>query len=309
MNKIAVICPYFGKLPSNIEITINSMKNNSFIDWYILTDDQFFGEYKNVFVEKFDFREVQKIIKDKIGTELYSPYKLCDYKVTYGFIFENILSKYEFWGYCDLDIIFGDLSQIFNEKNLNKYQKICDKGHLSIYKNIKEINKAFMNSQIIGKDYKYMLNSQYIYCLDERYPTDHLAINEIIERMGYLVLNNNDKCVDLDIKYKNFYNVDKEKNKNMYFEYKDEKLFLKDLHGKNEEIIYVHLQKRHLPIYLKQYDNFFIIPKAFCEKKCISSKDFYFFETKFLWYITFRIKRKINNIKRDKERKKYEIKS
>lgn len=302
MNKIAIVCPYFGRLPQNIKITINSMKNNNFIDWYILTDDDtYFERHKNIFFEKWTFNEMQNLIENKIGTRLCNSYKLCDYKVTYGYLFEDKLKKYDFWGYCDLDIVFGDLSQIFTYENLKKYQKIFDKGHISIYKNIKDLNEAFMNTKIIEKDYKFMLNSQYIYCFDERYPTNHLAINEIIERMGYLVLNNIDACFDIDIKYKNFYNVDKEKIKNIYFEYKNKRLFMKDLHGDSKEIIYAHFQKKHIPINLKQYDSFYITPKSFFNNRNVTFKDFYFFENKLLWYIRFRFIRKIKNINRDRE--------
>lgn len=303
MNKIAIICPYFGKLPLNINVTINSMKNNNFIDWYILTDDNYLFEYDNIFFIKYTFNQMRDLISNKIGTSLYNPYKLCDYKVTYGYLFEEILKKYDFWGYCDLDIIFGDLSKIFNSENLNKYQKILDKGHISIYKNIEDINKAFMYSDIIGKDYRYMLDSKYIYCFDERYPTNHLAINEIIERMGYNVLNNTDTCIDIDIKYNNFYNVDDIKIKNLYFEYKNKKLFIKSFKGMSKEITYVHLQKRNIKINLNQYDSFFITPKSFFYNREISKRDFYLLETKFFWYIKFRIQRKIKNVKRDRERK------
>ena len=37
------------------------------------------------------------------------PYKLCDFKPAYGFIFGEYLKEYDYWGHCDIDIVWGDL--------------------------------------------------------------------------------------------------------------------------------------------------------------------------------------------------------
>ena len=43
-----------------------------------------------------------------------SPYKLCDYKPVYGLIFDEDLQDYDFWGHCDVDLIFGDIRKFIN---------------------------------------------------------------------------------------------------------------------------------------------------------------------------------------------------
>ena len=65
MNKIAIICPYFGKLPTNIDLTIKSMEKNNFIDWFIITDDKKEINSKNVRIIYKNFSEICKLIKDK----------------------------------------------------------------------------------------------------------------------------------------------------------------------------------------------------------------------------------------------------
>ena len=52
--------------------------------------------------------------------------------VTVGTAF---VKKYDFWGYCDLDLIFGDIRKFVNEEVLNTYEKIYNRGHLTLFKN------------------------------------------------------------------------------------------------------------------------------------------------------------------------------
>ena len=112
MIKIAVIIPYFGKFPNYFELFLKSCKMNPTIDWIIFTDSKenyhypanvrrietTFEELKSRFQKKFDF----KIALD-------SPYKLCDYKVMTGYLFEDYLEGYDYWGYSDVDMLFGDI--------------------------------------------------------------------------------------------------------------------------------------------------------------------------------------------------------
>ncbi|MDO5852400.1 MAG: hypothetical protein Q4Q23_07930 [Methanobacteriaceae archaeon] len=298
MNKIAIISPYFGELPKNIFLTLESMKNNSFIDWYIYTNEDVVFAANNIIINNCTFNEFKKIVKNKIGTDIHSPYKLCDYKVTYGYVFSTILEKYDFWGYCDLDIVFGDLKNVFSEKNMNNNDKILDLGHISINRNIPDINKAFMQTHLINKDYKKILNSKYIWCFDERYPTNHTGINDIIELLGYKIMPNIPICLDTNIQYRNFYFENNIKLKYNYLEYKKNKLYLKNLSDlKESEVVYIHLQqKKDMPIVTENFNHYFITPRGFIAyNKKITKKYFFINDLKIIWYLKFRIKRKIKN--------------
>jgi hypothetical protein len=82
----------------------------------------------------------------------------------YGLIFEDHIKEYNFWGYCDTDIILGDLKNILTNEILEKYEIISSHpqymaGPFSLYKNIKEVNNLFLRS----KDWKeVILNKNYI---------------------------------------------------------------------------------------------------------------------------------------------------
>ena len=98
-KKIVIFCPYFGNFPSYSNYTFASMEKNHHIDWIIFTDnDCSVYTYKNIKFVQCNFTDIQKKVKECIGTYLNSPYKLCDYRPTYGIIFEDYAQGYEFWG-------------------------------------------------------------------------------------------------------------------------------------------------------------------------------------------------------------------
>lgn len=37
------------------------------------------------------------------------PYKLCDFKPAYGFLFPEIIKRYDFWGHGDIDVVYGNI--------------------------------------------------------------------------------------------------------------------------------------------------------------------------------------------------------
>ena len=51
---------------------------------------------------------------------LNEPYDLCDFKVAYGEIFQEYLEPYDFWGFCDCDLIYGDIRHFLTEELLEK---------------------------------------------------------------------------------------------------------------------------------------------------------------------------------------------
>lgn len=300
MNKIAIICPYFGKFPSYIDLTFESMGVNKMINWIIFTDNDVSKyNYNNIHFFKMTFGEMKKLIKEKINTDVESPYKLCDYKPTYGFIFENFIKKYNYWGYCDLDIIFGNLSNYINEEKLKNFDKIYDLGHLAIMPNTEKFRKIFMED--VGNiSYKEILNRKNIYVFDESYNEEHISINEIIEHNGGKVYRNRNEFADLKVEYNNFYPNNMKNEKYNYFIYTNGSLKMCNLKKKDKviELAYVHLQKKkNLENNCKNENGkFVIVPRGFYNLREVNQKDFFKLNYKLIWYIKFRIVRKIKNI-------------
>ncbi len=303
MSKIAVICPYFGQLPQNINATLVSMENNKLIDWILLTDsgDKYVGVFSNIKIINCSFNDVQLLIKTKIGTIIDSPYKLCDYKPTFGELFSDYFKEYDFWGYYDLDVIYGDLSKFITEDKLNKYDKIYDLGHFSIYRNTNEICQAYRGNCDIYVPYREILNTKCICVFDETYDDLHQGINGILLHMGYKVYQNRNDFADISIIWKNFVPNGVECGKrDYYFEYVNGKLFMRRKSKSTylKEVAYVHLQqKKHIPEIEIKYNHYYILPKGYIDTDRKIDKYFYFYDMHWNWYLKFRIRRKLTKIR------------
>lgn len=107
-----VIC-YFGILPDTLPITLKTIAENPGYNWLLFTDDTRRFKYpQNVRVCYSSFQKLRRESRNVLTFLLHwKPQKLCDFKPAYGYIFEEELHEYEFWGYCDLDQYFGCLKK------------------------------------------------------------------------------------------------------------------------------------------------------------------------------------------------------
>jgi hypothetical protein len=109
------------------------------------------------------------------------PYKLCDFKPAYGYIFADYIKEYDFWGFGDIDVIYGNVRDFIREDLLLSYDFISVRddyvtGFFSLLRNTDLMNTLFMRS----KDY-IKVYSESEYC---RF--DECAIN-IYHQLGYRV--------------------------------------------------------------------------------------------------------------------------
>ena len=146
-KKCVLILVYFGEFNNYFPLFLKTCASNPTFDWIIFTDNSFHYDCpENVFVIKTTLEEVRRKACEKFGFDvaLYSPYKLCDYKPAYGFLFEELIVGYPYWGHCDCDLIFGNLEKILQPLFDENYDKLFAAGHLTIYKNTYDNNRRFM---------------------------------------------------------------------------------------------------------------------------------------------------------------------
>lgn len=171
MKKIIIILPYFGKLPNYFKFFLESCKKNDTIDFLIITDNTIKCDSSNINIINCSFDEIKRKIQSKFQYEisLERPYKLCDYKLFYGYIFNEYISNYDFWGFCDCDLIFGDIRKFITEDILEKYSYILSLGHFHLSKNNDESLEKILNSYISNKGYdiKYILSHDTNFTIDE----------------------------------------------------------------------------------------------------------------------------------------------
>lgn len=172
-STIALIIPYFGKLPKSFGCFLMSAKHNPTVDFLVFTNDHTVFPYpSNVKVTYCEFNElINKIQKHfDFPVSCSTPYKLCDFRPAYGLIFFDELKEYSFWGYCDIDLVLGNIRHYLTEDILSVHHKLFEHGHLTIYRNEEVTNHLFMKSIIINNrelSYRTIFSTHGNFCFDE----------------------------------------------------------------------------------------------------------------------------------------------
>lgn len=272
-----------------------SCKNNPSIDWIIFTDDKSKYPYpKNVKIIYTTFEKIKEKIQSYFDFPicLDKPYKLCDYKPTYGEIFSDELKGYDFWGYCDIDLIFGNIRKFLTNEVLDKYSKVFTRGHFSLYRNSPDINSFYRNMD--NSFFRKVFSSERAFAFDEwggvsRYWSiskqpyyDELCMDDI--RSGFTTFRPTKEMrgygspyhelnKDLSATYK--------KMRNIVYSYENGALYrCYLLNGKfeKEEVLYVHFQKRNLLLdrsllgELISNQNWLIVPSYFTKWQPLDKK-------------------------------------
>ena len=302
MKKIAFILPYFGKFNNYFYLFLKSCEYNSDVNWLIFTDDYTEYDYpKNVIVNYMEFSELQSLIKDKFdfNAVIEDPYKLCDYKPAYGYIFEEYLREYDFWGHCDCDVIFGNIRKFITDDILDKYDKLFCLGHCTLYKNTEEINKVFMKEHKGEKLYKKVYSSNDSFTFDEEYLSNN--VNRIFLEYGYRVLEDDYsanvsgrhpdfRLVRFDKQTRNY--ITERKNRNIFlFDRGTVKRFIRIFKELTEtEYMYIHLQSRQMDVQLTNTNKYKIVTNRFADLEFDNIEDSNFDKVKIIYPNNFRLR-------------------
>jgi hypothetical protein len=214
-------------------------------------------------------------------------------------LFQEYLADYDFWGYCDLDVLFGNLEEFLTDEKLERFDKIYDVGHLSILRNTKEIREAFMGTETCAVPYKDIFNHKYNCVFDENYGKARRGINQVLRREGHSVYVNRAEMADIDIQYRNFHVHDYPQGGDYYFTYDGRDLWMRRWGDSSfkQSMAYAHFQqKKDLPVLCTPEREFAATPKGFVQIQALSKELFYEKkDRKTLWYIKFRFKRYIEH--------------
>jgi hypothetical protein len=142
LKKAALIIPYFGKWPVWIDLFLHSCRKNTAFDFFIFSDcEKPAIESDNIFYFSLSFQDYCERVSKELNIRFKpeSAYKLCDLKPFYGYIHKKELKSYEFWGFCDVDLVFGKLDEFIPE-NLNDYDVFSThndriSGHFCLIRN------------------------------------------------------------------------------------------------------------------------------------------------------------------------------
>lgn len=264
MKSIVFLFPYFGKLPVQYKMWRESALRNPSIDFMFFTDADIKTD-SNIIVHKMQFKEFREIIQKTFNFPIVldRPYKLCEYKQAYGYILQDYIRSYDFWGFGDIDLVYGDLRSFLNEDVLS-HKFLLGWGHLTILRNDEDSNTFFMKQVNGYQDYKDAFTTKEITFFDE------------YGNKGCSDKWRDCRPEDCWLEWP-FDNVSKPKEsfhfnslnrgwKQVIFEHLGNKLYMIRFHdGKFEkkESLYAHFQHRgFMKDRVSDYNHFLITPKA-----------------------------------------------
>lgn len=285
-NRIALLFPYFGSLPNTFEYWLNTIAPNQRFDIFIFTDRVVNCSFPNIKVVRMTFDDFADTVQQNFTTEikLKTPYKICDYRPMFGEIFRRELTAYEFWGYGDLDVIWGNLDTFITDGILEKYDRISQFGHLSIYRNCERMNTLYRQTINGEKPYLNAIKSEKNVTFDEwwnGYGIEHLAKHYCINEFRELKLadvsriyKRRQMCFEFEINGEKLSDATER-----VFRYESGHLY--DVLIKNkqeitghEEVAYAHFQKRRLTVPKEFKNDFWIVPNKIILEDFSSVKNY-----------------------------------
>lgn len=156
---------------------IDSIERNDHVDFHFITDcDTTISTAKNIFFHTTTFGKYVSDAQQKLGVSINipNPYKICDLRPFFGIIHGNIITDYDFFGWTDVDLLFGDIRSFYTDDILANYDVLSSHeirlaGHCALLRNTKEFREmgfkvydwqnALLNPEFVGIDEHGMTNA------------------------------------------------------------------------------------------------------------------------------------------------------
>lgn len=274
--RIAIVIPFFGELNCKgyFQLFLDSCAQNKFITWFLITNDRTTYNYpENVCVKYQSFEELRGFIQNQFDfpISLNTPYKLCDFKPAYGNIFKEMIRDYDWWGFGDIDLIWGNASHFITEELLENNEQLYSRGHLTISKNNEKMRLLYQDQG--GKElYRKIFSEERSYAFDELHISG--GFREIVARTGIQLYDELDFA---DIAKQNWFDVFsfelaqaqlKSKEKNIgrsifcWSPERLERIYYQNRKLISKEFLYIHLQRRNLKVLANRQESFCIVPNS-----------------------------------------------
>ena len=300
MKKIIVIFPHFGKLPPQYKMWRESALYNTDVTFLFFTDCDV-EPANNIIVHKITFADFTQMVQSRFNFQIVldRPYKICDYRPAFAYILSEYVKGYNFWGWGDLDVVYGDIRHFITDDVLSRYKMISGFGHFTLLCNDEFTNTFFMKEVDGYMSYKDAFTQRCSMFFDEY---EHKGFGD--KWLGCQP----EKCwtewpFDNASKPKQSYHFNSLTRgwKQIIFEHLDNKLYMiRFNHGKIEkrESLYAHFQHRgFMKDRVRDYSHFLVTPGAiinypkrfvnirlrfFCRKRPLMTK-YYQWKDLILW--------------------------
>jgi hypothetical protein len=232
MKKICLIQVWFGKLPDYFKFHLQTCNNQKNIDFLFFTDQvddiAFQNKAANIKVRYINPETYQDLLFKKLGIhiEFDNFHKLCDHKVIYADIFNCYILDYDYVGFYDIDILWGDIYNLL-EPYLN--EEFISIGDEIYYLGIRGPFCIWKNNSVYNIYYKQINNYQFLLQQPNYQSLDETFLIQVLKQNNINIVNLNS--------YINFNSIGE------YFDYsiiKNNKLYIN-----NEEKLLIHFLHKH----------------------------------------------------------------
>ena len=165
---VLLLVPHFGGWPPWIQFFLNTCRWNAHIDWLFLSDAGVPGQLSpNLHFHALTLDQFSAMAQRRLNCELrlLTAYKVCDFRLAFGLIFDEMLAGYDYFGWSDIDVVYGDLGRFltpavmdhdvitFNERHLS--------GHLTLIRNTAPARRLHLSlstfmSNIANEEYQHL---------------------------------------------------------------------------------------------------------------------------------------------------------
>lgn len=265
--KIIIIAAYFGPLPGHFPLWLASCRRNPDFDWLLLTEAKPCDVElpPNVHWREMTLERAGAIMSQTLGvtTRIETAYKMCDFRPAFWALLEGEERACDFWGHCDLDLIFGQLGDFITPFALTHFDKIFTLGHLTLYR-----NRAFGNLRFQEPhpklEWREIFNDPRPRGFDE-----HFGVGLIWRQWPTRIYADESVVADIDPALPRFERIAPYRNdRAQLFVYDHGRVFRLSWRGEveqREEFAYIHFQKRK-PLRVEvaaDSDCFVICPQGF----------------------------------------------
>ncbi len=197
---IAVVIPYFGTWDAWTPLFFETVRRNPGVDFLVFTDCSMEGlTAPNVYPHAMSFPEYVELANQRAGLSFApaNPYKLCDLRPLLGQVHEPEFRGYDFYGWCDTDLLFGDIRSFYTDEVLADHDVLSThdhriSGHFALfrntprnrtmYRNIYRWEEALERPEFVGIDEHGITNAYLMTVVDRFNEKFHRKLDNPVTR-------------------------------------------------------------------------------------------------------------------------------
>jgi hypothetical protein len=150
-HSIAIVIPYFGQWDEWAPLFFETVRRNDSIEFLVFTDCNMENlTAPNVRIRSMSLAAYVAMINGRLGIS-FAPnnaYKLCDLRPLLGRIHQPEFDGFDFYGWCDVDLLFGDIRAFYTDELLTRYDVLSThehriSGHFALFRNTRRNREMY----------------------------------------------------------------------------------------------------------------------------------------------------------------------